>query len=94
MAERRGTHSGEVTHVTCKTCGARVLLDSRKMTVEVDHAELPCTTCGAALHVRLTDVDRPAPDGIWAISTYTDGGISEPKPRGLSRLLKRHAKAS
>jgi hypothetical protein len=72
MEERRGRHSGQVTHVHCRTCDAPVLLDPAKMERKADHAELCCPGCGAAVHVRCTDIDRPRPEGIWSIRAYAE----------------------
>ena len=89
--ERRGSNSGKVTHVRCRTCDAFVLLDSTQMHLEDCRATLPCPECGAVVPVRRLDAERPPPEGIWAIASYAGGheqdGEPTPKPSGLARVL-------
>jgi len=84
--ERRGRGSGKVSHVECRECGAPVLIDSRVMVVKETHAELRCPACGAVVPVRRNDAFRGAPDGIWAIDTYSHAG-TRPAGKHLHRSL-------
>jgi hypothetical protein len=71
--ERRGRHSGGVSHVDCRVCGAPVLLDPRRIRRRSDRSELTCTGCRAVLAIRRTDADRvlssrderPVPDALY-----------------------------
>ena len=88
MEERRGPHSGQVTHVNCRRCHAPVLLDPDKMERKADHVELRCPHCGAQVPVRFTDIDRARPEGIWSIGCYAEEPGTEPERTG--HLLHHH----
>jgi hypothetical protein len=98
MDERRGPDSGQVTHVRCPTCSAPVLLDPVRMELRATHAILRCTECGGEVPVRTTDIDRLAPQGIWAIASYAEASGREPpekpKRKGIARLFQRSASSS
>jgi hypothetical protein len=88
VEERRGRRSGQVSHVDCRRCHDPVLLDPAKMERKADHVELRCPHCDAVVPIRVTDMDRPAPEGVWAIGCYAEESPSEPEPVG--GFFRRH----
>lgn len=57
--ERRNRGSGHVDEVSCRECGASILLDSAQMVYRGDHAGQACGVCGAEAKLRLSDLNRP-----------------------------------
>jgi len=61
-----------VTHITCRSCGAPILLDPARVTRRPTHAEVICPACDATVAVRLIDADRAALAGVWSVACYAD----------------------
>ena len=73
--ERRPDY-GNVISIECRRCGMPILLDPARMENHEVRVFLLCMQCGQRFLVRLTDIQRPAPDPGVA-SLYT---TPQPKP--------------